>query len=70
MFDHLVEVSEEESTLYIYRVYSDGRKELFTSTRLPDISSDLNEKKFQEFAQLLGENILLDSGIARKLFGL
>lgn len=66
MFDHIVKISEEESKLYIYRMYEGGRQELFTSVELPKISFDSDTEEFRKFAQQLGENILIDSPIARK----
>lgn len=67
-YEHLVTISEEELKLYIHRVYSDGRKELFTSVDLPQIDIGNDQESFHEFAMRLGENILVDSPVARKSF--
>lgn len=43
-------------------------KELYTYIDLPDISFEADKDKFYDFAQLLGENLLIDSPSARKIF--
>jgi DNA-binding PadR family transcriptional regulator len=68
-FNHLVEIDEEAKRLTIYRIYEDGRKELYTHVDMP-ISSEGDKEKFQNFSQLLGENLLIDSPVARRLLNL
>ncbi|MBB6522823.1 DUF871 domain-containing protein [Pseudoteredinibacter isoporae] len=70
MFDHIIRVSEEDLKLYIYRAYNCGRQELFTSVDLPKLNIESDKAIFQDFSQQLGENILLDSPIARKILGI
>lgn len=70
MHSHLLEISEADRRLVIYRVYTDGRKELFTETAMPSATCDENSAKFEDFCRTLGENLLMDSPIARKLLGL
>ena len=69
-YSHLIEIKEQDRILSIYRVYCDGRKELFTATDLPAHTVDENKDQFEKFCLLLGENLMLDSPIARKLLGL
>ncbi len=69
-YNHFVEVDEKGHRLMIYRIYGDGRKELFTEIELPSAIIEESEDKFREFACLLGENLLMDSPVARKLLGL
>lgn len=69
-FSHLVEINPLNRTLSIYRVDEKGDKELYTSTDLPDIDIDVELKGFRDFATLVGENILLDSPVIRKLFNI
>lgn len=70
-FSHIVEIDEDRKTLTIYRLHEDGKKVLLTSTELPDRTLlKENKKAIREFAEMLGENILLDSPIARKLLDL
>ena len=69
-FSHLIEMNYEENKITIYRVFSDGERQLYTSTNFPAINFDRNKEEFFLFAQNLGENILLDSPAARKIFGL
>ena len=70
MFDHIVKVSQEDAKLYIYRTYSGGRQELYTSVDLPKIDIETDAMVFQKFSQQIGENILLDSPVARKILGI
>jgi hypothetical protein len=65
-FNHLVEIDEKERSLTIYRVNDTGRS-LYTSTKLPDKKRGNDAEAIKEFCRLLGENILIDSPIARKL---
>lgn len=69
-YNHLIEISENDRRLIIYRVYEDNRTELFTEVDIPSKTAAENKDKFEEFARLLGENLLLDSPIARKLLDL
>jgi hypothetical protein len=66
-YAHLLEVDEKEKVLNIYRVYPDGKKELFTSADFPGSSLEDDRQGFKEFALRLGENILVDSPAARNL---
>jgi hypothetical protein len=68
---HLIEINEDRRQIVIYRIYGNGKKELFTTTDLPSATlKDEKNKAFGELARLLGENLLLDSPIARKLLDL
>lgn len=67
---HQVEVDAHTRMISIYRVWATGDKQLFTSVELPEKSFDEDEVGFREFARLLGENLLVDSPVARKLLGL
>jgi hypothetical protein len=69
-YNHLIEIGEQDRRLTIYRVYEDGRRELFTAIELPAQSIDYNKVQFEKFCRLLGENLLLDSPKARKLLHL
>ena len=69
-YDHLVRVDEKKCTLSIYRVHPDGSKHLFTEVDLPENFENKNIEVFEKFSKTLGENILIDSIIARKHFGL
>jgi len=69
-YSHLIEIDEKARRLIIYRAYESGKKELYTEVDLPDKTFDEDKNKFQEFARMLGENILMDSPVARKLLGL
>lgn len=69
IYSHLIEINEEERMLTIYRV-SGSNRELYTSVKLPEEIWDKNPEAIKEFCQKLGENIILDSPPARKLFGI
>lgn len=69
-YSHLVEVDEKDRRLTIYRVYENGRKELFTTIELPLQTVAENQDQFDRFCHSLGENLLIDSPSARKLLAL
>src|SRR5215211_7918047 len=69
-FSHLVEISEQARRLKVHRVYDDGRKELFTEVALPSTTCEEDKTTFEEFCRRLGENLLIDSPVARKLLAL
>lgn len=69
-FSHIVEIDEATKTLTIYRSFPNGDKQLFTQVDLPKKTASADEKGFEEFARTLGENLLLDSPIARKILDL
>jgi len=67
LFSHLVEIDDASKQLTIYRVLSNGEKQLYTQTDLPSKTVDEDKQGFEEFARALGENILIDSPIARNI---
>jgi len=67
---HVIEVNEETRVLQIYRLYPDNSRVLYTETELPKMTFDEDEVGFREFAKTLGENLLTDSPIARKIIGI
>ncbi|MFC5491370.1 hypothetical protein [Dokdonella soli] len=66
--NHLVEIDEETNELVIYRVDPQGGTTLFTKTLLPKGRGW--EPDVVEFAKLLGENLLMDSPVARRILDL
>lgn len=68
-YAHLIEIDEVGRVLTIYRV-RDVERQLFTSVKLPDVTWDTGRQAIEEFCRMLGENILFDSPVARKLLGL
>lgn len=69
-FSHVLDIDEEKRLLIISRVFKDGTKQFFTSIDLPSKTFSDDEQGFKYFAQKLGENLLIDSPVARKLLGL
>lgn len=69
-FSHLVEIDESNRRLRISRIFPDGRKELYTEVDLPLKTVDENKSEYEIFFRTLGENILIDSPIARKIIGM
>lgn len=59
---HLIEINERNE-LYIYRLYENGAKDFLTKVNLPMANGDVEQ--VNNFALLLGQNILFDSPIAR-----
>lgn len=68
IFDHLVQFDEATREIIIYRVEPNGRRTLYTKTELPTTQGW--SKAVEQFAQELGENLLMDSAVARKLLQL
>ena len=69
-FSHLVDIDEEKRRLIIYRVFPDGRKQLYTEATLPRSAVNSDDSTLAHFARTLGENILMDSPAARRVIGL
>lgn len=69
-FSHLVEFNNDDNEVIIYRVFPDGGKQLFTKTKLPTDNLGENKSVFESFARTLGENILIDSPVARARFNI
>ena len=69
--NHEIEIDEADKVLSIYRIDSSGTRTLYTSTDLPVITDiEMEMEKFKEFATILGENILFDSPIVRKIYNI
>lgn len=67
-FQHLIEVDQENETIKIFRMDCKGNKILYTESKIPKINNIEQESKvFEDFARMLGENILLDFPSVRKL---
>jgi hypothetical protein len=66
-YSHLIEIDEKERLLTIYRIRGADRQ-LYTSVKLPEKKWAEDPEVIKEFCRTLGENIILDSPQARKLF--
>ena len=64
---HLIEINEKERLLTIYRIRGAVR-EFFTSVKLPEKKWAEDPEAIKEFCRTLGENLMLDSPQARRLF--
>lgn len=60
-------MNEETNRIYLYRL-DKGEKYLYTFTDLPIKKYSEDPEGINEFARLLGENILLDFALTRRLF--
>jgi hypothetical protein len=69
-YSHVIEIDEGRRVLEIFRVYPDGRRQLFTSADLPKKAFSEDKQGFRDFAKVLGENVLVDSPVARRLLGI
>jgi hypothetical protein len=67
-YDHVIQIDEKARQLHIFRLDSSGKRTLFTSTNIPQSEGWIDE--LGKFARQLGENLLADSPIARKLLSL
>jgi hypothetical protein len=68
--EHRVVFDERARKVTIYRIMPDGSEHLYTGAGFPSESFEENKEKWQEFARLLGENLMLDSPSARKCMGI
>lgn len=68
-YSHIVEVNAEKRKILIYRL-RDDHPELYTSIDIEDRNWNRNSDQYREFCRLLGEDILVDSPSARKIFRL
>jgi hypothetical protein len=68
-YAHLIEIDEVGRVLTIYRLRG-AERQLFTSVKLPEATRDTDRPALEGFCRMLGENILFDSPVARKLLGL
>lgn len=69
-YSHVLEFDEEKRILTINRLFKDGTRQLFTTVQLPSKTFSEDEKGFRDFAQKLGENLLIDSPVVKKLLEL
>lgn len=69
-FSHIVSIDPEKKLLKIYRLFEDSQKEFLTERSIEGISAQKDWGKFSQFAQQLGENILMDSPVARQIMNI
>ncbi len=67
---HLIEIDRERRVLSIFRIVQGKEKQFYTSIDLPRGSIEEDRDSFDRFAQMLGENILMDSPQARDALGI
>ncbi|MCS4233445.1 hypothetical protein [Stenotrophomonas sp. BIGb0135] len=65
IYDHLVCVDEDAKQLAVFRVGADGRRTLLTNVPLPKVEGWSAE--LQDLAKKLGENLLIDSPVIRRI---
>lgn len=68
-YDHLVVINEKERLVSLYRV-SGKEQHLYTSIKLPENNLKENSEEFKAVCLKLGEDIIIDSPVARKLLGI
>ena len=66
--EHVVSIDAETARLTIYRVHGDGTRILYTSIELPTPPN--TKQALRSFCAKLGESLLLDSPVGRKLLDL
>lgn len=69
-FSHLVVIDEASRRLTIFRLFENGEKSLYTQIDLPPKRAGEDKSAYEKFIRDLGENILLDSPLARRLLDL
>ncbi|GGA03208.1 hypothetical protein GCM10011408_25890 [Dyella caseinilytica] len=65
--NHLITIDQESRCIRIFRVMSNGEHQPYAMLAIPGNGSD--KKRLQMFAQMLGEDILVDSPVTQPLFG-
>lgn len=68
-FSHLVEIDESRRMLVIFRVFPNGDKQLYTEVEFPSRPMDGASVAYESLFRSLGENLLLDSPVARRIMG-
>jgi len=66
--EHVVRIDEETREIVVFRLSDGGRRTLLTRASLPPTSGWTME--LESLAAQLGENLLLDSPVARRLLDL
>jgi hypothetical protein len=67
-FSHLVCYEESMRQIVIYRIDASGQRILFSKMQVPNSSGW--SKEAEHLAKQLGENLLLDSPVARRLLAI
>jgi hypothetical protein len=70
IFSHLIEIDESSRRLKIFRIFPDGNKQLYTEVDFPLKTPDEDKLSYEVFCRTLGENILIDSPVARRIVGI
>jgi hypothetical protein len=69
-YSHLIDIDPVTRVVSIFRIFPDNKeKQFYNSVELPQGSIEGDRERFDRFARLLGENILLDSPQAREALG-
>jgi hypothetical protein len=66
-YDHLLKIDENSRQIHIFRVFPDGASVLYTTLALPAAGDGGWTDEAIQFALRLGEDLLVDSQVARKL---
>ncbi|MCW2317650.1 hypothetical protein M2322_003214 [Rhodoblastus acidophilus] len=69
-YAHFVSIDRKLRRITIERIFPNGRREMFTTMNVPDVSSERSGAVIDKLAFELGDNILLDSPAARELLEL
>ena len=68
-FVHLVEIDVEAKIVNIYRLGRDGQKTMYTTAPLP-VAKDNLQQIHDDFAEELGEALIIDSPQMRQWFNI
>ena len=65
---HQVEIDQINRKITIFRIFSNGEKEIYTDTDVPTISIDEDRAAFDSFCLKIGQMLMADSEAARNMF--
>jgi hypothetical protein len=69
-YDHLLKIDKNNRQIHIFRVFQDGSSVLFTSLDLPAAQLGGWSDETVKLALRLGEDLLIDSPVARTFLNL
>jgi hypothetical protein len=69
-FCHLIEFDKARSMAIINRLFKDGTKVLYVEIPISTAEEGSIESAFRNYAQRIGEDIILDSPEARSMLGI
>jgi len=67
---HMLEFDDKQAKLLIWRVFSNGEKVFYTEISFEELARMREEESFSSVCERIGEALILDSSVGRKIFEL